>query len=405
MQTFISVEEARETVLSEAAPLGVERIPFQEADGRTLAQPITSREDVPPFANSAMDGFAVRRADFEGKDVPLTLPCAFEIPAGRAPEQAVEASTCAQIMTGAPMPEGADAVAPVEWTETDAEGRVTFDRAPGLGANVREAGEDVRAGQMMIEAGAVVTPPVVGMAASLGYATLEVSRRPRVAVVSTGDELVDVAAELEPGQIRDSNSPSLAAQARNAGAEALAPQHAADDAGAVRRVLEDALGADVLLVSGGMSMGEYDFVRDVLEEMGMTWRFWKVRQRPGKPFGFGTLDGTLVLGLPGNPVSSAVCFEVYARPALAKMLGRRPVQRPRHAATLAEGMRAGAELHHFARGVAETDEDGRLTVRSTGAQGSHVYSSMTAANCLVYLPEGMEDPAAGTRVQIEWLDW
>lgn len=409
MKKNISVEEAREIILAEAAPTGTEKMPFDEARGRTLAAPITSREDIPPFRNSARDGFAVRRADFEGNDLPVTLPCVFEVPAGHAPERAVESGTVAQIMTGAPVPDGADAVVPVEWTQTDADGRVRFERAPALHENIREAGEDVREGQTMVEEGTVVTPPVIGMAASLGYPELEVARRPRVAPLTTGDELVPVDAQPGPGQIRDANGPSLAVQARSAGAEVLPPRTAADERADVRRHLEDALGAaDMLLVSGGMSMGEYDFVRDVLEEMGMEWRFWKVRQRPGKPLGFGTLerDGshTLVFGLPGNPVSSAVCFEQYARPALAKMLGRRRVQRLRHVATLADDMRARADLHYFARGVAETDDDGCLTVRSTGAQGSHVYSSMTAANCLVHFPEGMDDPAAGTRVQIEWMD-
>jgi molybdopterin molybdotransferase len=410
MKKNISVEEAREIVLAEAAPTGTEKIPFDEAAGRTLAAPITSREDIPPFRNSARDGFAVRRADFEGEELPITLPRAFEVPAGHAPERAVEPGTVAQIMTGAPVPDGADAVAPIEWTKTDENGKVRFERAPEPHANVREAGEDVREGQTMIEAGTLVTPPVVGMAASLGYPELEVACRPRVAPLSTGDELVPVHAQPGPGQIRDANGPALAAQARHAGARALAPLAIADERAAVRRHFRDALDeADVLLISGGMSMGEYDFVRDVLEEMGMEWCFWKVRQRPGRPLGFGTLEDesgsdTLVFGLPGNPVSSAVCFEQYARPALAKMRGRRRVQRPLHAATLTEAMRSRADLHYFARGIAELDEEGRLTVRSTGAQGSHVYSSMTAANCLIHFPEGLEDPAAGRRVQVEWLE-
>lgn len=404
MDTFISFHRAQEIVLDHASRGPTEQVAFDAAEGRTLAEAVVSREDIPGFDNSAMDGFAVRVADFaEGS---ARLPVTGEVAAGAAPEGAVAEGTCMRIMTGAPVPPGADAVAPVEWTE-EAGGVIQFNRAPEPGANIRRAGEDVCEGQKMIAAGVVVTPPVVGMLATLGYAEVAVRQVPRVAVVSTGDELVPVAtAALKPGQIRNSNGPSLAAQVRSAGAEALPPFTAGDDRAAIRGVLEEALAAaDVLVVSGGMSMGDYDYVRPVLEAMGLEMLFWKVRQRPGKPLGFGVLDETLVFGLPGNPVSSAICFEQYVRPALAKMLGRRVIRRPLHTATLAEAMNVKAGLHTLARGIAEVDGDGRLTVRSTGAQGSHVYSSMVAANCLIHFPEEAENPAAGAAVQIEWLTW
>ena len=253
-----------------------------------------------------------------------------------------------------------------------------FNCAPETGAYVRCAGDDVEEGQELAATGTVVTPPVVGMMARLDYDEVAVAVAPHVAVVATGDELVPAGQAPGPGQIRDANGPALVAQAR---------------------------AADVLLISGGMSMGTYDFVRGVLEEMGMAWRFWKVRQRPGKPLGFGVLEGAPVFGLPGNPVSSSVCFEQYVRPALAKMLGRAAIDLPLHTAVLAEPIRIAAGLHYFARGVAEADAGGRLVVRPAGAQGSHVFSSMVRANCFIHIPEDVEDPPAGTRVQIEWLPW
>ena len=403
MDTLISFREARRAVLESVPPPGAaERVPAAEALRRTLARPLVSREAIPPFPSSAMDGFAVRAADVQ--DVPVRLPVRGEIPAGASPKQPVEAGTCLRIMTGAVFPEGADAVVPVEWTE-EVEGGVQFNRAPEVGAYVRRAGDDVEEGQELAVAGTVVTPPVVGMMARLGYAEVEVAAAPRVAVVATGDELVPASQTPSPGQIRDANGPALAAQVRAAGGAPLPTFLAGDTRAEIRAVLEEARAADVLLISGGMSMGAYDFVRGVLEEMGIAWRFWKVRQRPGKPLGFGVLEGMPVFGLPGNPVSSSVCFEQYVQPALANMLGRAKAESSLQTALLAEPMRIAAGLHYFARGVAETGGDGCLRVRSAGAQGSHVFSSMVQANCFIHFPEDMEDPPAGTRVQIEWLRW
>ncbi len=403
MDTFIPFEKARRIVLERARPTGTERVAYDEALGRTLAEPITSRDAIPPFDNSAMDGFAVRFEDVQG--VPARLKITADIPAGTAPTAPVAEGACARIMTGAPVPRGADTVVQVEWTESAGDGRVQINRAPKKGANIRRAGEDVPVGQEMIGAGALVTPPVIGMMATLGYAEVEVSAAPRVAVVATGDELVEVAEALGPGQIRNANGPALAAQVRSAGGAVLGPFVAGDDKKDIRRVLEVARAADVLLISGGVSVGDYDFVKDVLDAMGMELLFWKVRQRPGKPLAFGLLEEKLVFGLPGNPVSSAMCFEAYVRPALARMLRCAEVERPRLRATLAEGMRSKGNLHHFTRGIAEVDGEGRLTARSTGAQGSHLYSSVVAANCIVHLPEGLADPEAGTPVEIEWLRW
>ncbi len=306
-------------------------------------------------------------------------------------------------MTGAPIPAGADAVAPVEWTEPDGD-RVRIGRAPTLGQHIRPAGQDVLPGDELVGAGHVVTPPVIGMAATLGYPTLAVRVPPRVAVVATGDELVAADRTPGPGQIRDANGPALAAQVVAAGGIVVGPLHARDDMSDARRVLAAALDADVVVVSGGVSMGDYDVVRDVLDGLGVVWDFWRVRQRPGKPLAFGRRRDTLVFGLPGNPVSSAVCFEQYVRPALAKLLGRAPMP-PLVPAVLAEDVAKQAGLHHFVRGLAEHGADGLLRVRPTGAQGSNLYSSVLRADVLIHLPEATEHPTAGTRVEVEWLAW
>ncbi len=408
MKTVISVEEARRIVLDAISQsLGVEHLPLADALGRTLAEAVVSRDAIPPFDNSAMDGFAVCIEDFA--DDTATLDLIGEVAAGGVPTEAVRPGTCVRIMTGAPVPEGADAVAPVEWTETEA-GRVQISRAPTPRQHIRRAGEDVQPGDEMIAAGSVVTPPVVGMAATLGYPEIAVRMPPRVSVVATGDELVDAGTDPGPGQIRDANGPALAAQVVSAGGTVLGPFHARDDEADARVVLEQALDADVLLVSGGVSMGDYDIVKEVLDDLGVTWHFWKVRQRPGKPlaFGthpFGTRGNTLVFGLPGNPVSSSVCFEQYVRPALAVLLGRYTVLRPRIPAVLAEPVKKAAGLLHFIRGIAEFSSDGPLRVRPTGAQGSGLYSSMLRADVLIHLPEDMEHPAVGTPVEVEWLHW
>lgn len=403
MDTLISTDDARALILARATPTREVACPLADALGRTLSQPLTSRDAIPPFANSAMDGFAVRMADVAA--VPVDLEVVAEVAAGEQGTEVVAAGTCARIMTGAPIPENAEAVVPVEWTEGAGTNRVRILRAPSPGQYVRPRGQDVAAGETVVAAGLVVTPPVLGIAATLGWAEVPVRVPPRVAIISTGDELVDIGADLGPGQIRDSNGPALAAQASHAGADILAVRRAGDTKSAIREAVEQVLGADVLLFSGGVSVGDYDFVKEVLDAMGTQWAFWKVRQRPGKPLAFGQMDGRLVFGLPGNPVSSAMCFEQYVRPALAAMLGRTTVRPPRYRARLAETVTKASGLHHFVRGIAEPDEEGRLEVRTTGAQASNLYTSVVKANCIIHLPEALVDPAEGTAVEIEWLPW
>ena len=349
-----------------------------------------------------MDGFAVRAADFATPDVCLRITQ--DVPAGALPTADVRPGTCARIMTGAPLPPGANAVVPVEWTDVDGTD-VRFSRPATPGLYVRRAGEDVRPGERVFESGHVITPPAIGMLAALGYADVRVRVPPRVAVIATGDELVGAAETPGPGQIRDANGPALAAQVRSAGGTPPPPDVARDTETDTRRALERALAADVVVLSGGISMGERDVVKKVLLDMGAELLFWKVRQRPGKPLAFALLDGRPTFALPGNPVSSAVGFEQYVRPLLAKRLGRTSVTRPLHPARLAEPVAKKAGLHHFVRGQTAVDEAGTLHVRPTGPQGSHLYSSVTRADGLIHLPEALENPPAGALVQVEWLRW
>lgn len=403
MQTFIAVEEAQKLVLETVFTVPEERVGLSDTLGRTLSQPLVSRETLPSFASSAMDGFAVRVADLAS--LPNVLRVMEDIPAGGVPQHKVEAGACARIMTGAVFPEGANAVVPVEWTRPEGVHHVRIEKAPKAGQFVRPAGQDVRAGDQVFEAGQVITPPVVGMLASLGMGEVLVRIAPGVAIITTGDELVPVDSVPGPGQIRDSNGPALTAQVVAAGGKPLGPFHARDTPESTSEALEKAKDADVVVFAGGVSMGERDVVRNVLDEAGWTAIFWKVRQRPGKPLAFGLLDGKPVFGLPGNPVSSSVCFEQYVRPALAKMLGRAESIGQISKAVLSEPIRKAAGLHHFVRGVAEEGEDGRIYVRPTGLQGSNLYSSMAKAAGIIHLPEALENPPAGSEVDFERLRW
>ncbi len=403
VQKLISFEEAQSIELDAVPRQPTVEVSLDDALGRTLAVPIHSRDAIPPFDNSARDGYAVRAGDVE--DVPARLRVIEEVMAGTPPTRTVQSGTCSQIMTGAPVPEGADAIVPVEWTERDGN-VVRVDRRPDRGQFVRPSGQDVTDGEQIFEAGTVVTPPVVGMLATVGAARVEVRVPPKVAVVATGDELVEPSASLRPGQIRNSNGPALAAQVQTAGGDPVGPFHAGDDVEEIRHVVGEALAeADVLVFSGGVSMGEHDLVRDVLDEMGFEAAFWKVRQRPGKPLTFGTLDGRPVFGLPGNPVSSAVCFDQHVRPALATMLGRTERIRPRHPAVLEEETSKVEDLHHFTRGRVRVSDEGRLRVFDTGPQASNLYSSVVQANCLIHLPEGLAEARAGMTVNIERFSW
>ena len=409
MRTFIPFEEARRLVLSSGRLLPEESCPLGDSLGRTVGTDIVSPTDLPAFTSSGMDGFAVRSADLEAAGGVLRV--VGHVAAGRPATGTVGEGEAMRIMTGAPVPPGADAVVPVEWTD----GHGTASEWTGTevvirqgiegGRNVRPAGEDVSKGAVVVPAGTVVTPPVIGMLASIGMVQVPVRQRPRIALLTTGDEIVPPGEIPAFGQIRNSNGPGLAAQVALAGGVCSHVLHAPDDPEALRRAIETARDADILIATGGVSVGAHDHVQSELRASGFEAIFWKVQQRPGKPLLFGRLGSSLVLGLPGNPVSSAMCFEMYVRPLMASMMGMPDVLRKQWPGVLAERVPKAPGLHTFMRGVAAAAPDGRIVIRATGPQGSNLYSSVQHASCIVHLPAGMESADAGADVLFEWVPW
>jgi molybdenum cofactor synthesis domain-containing protein len=366
-------------------PLDAETVTVAEAVGRVAAEQIDATESVPPFDNSAMDGFAVRSDDDGDRTiVATTLAGQAAAAAGVGPGEAV------RIMTGAPMPAGADAVVPVERTEVVGD-VLRFDGTVRTGENVRSAGDDLRPGTVVVTPGALLTAGHLGILATLGVEKVLVVRRPRVGVLSTGDELVDSGAALQPGQIRDSNRPVLLALVAQAGGEPVDLGSAPDDEEAIARAL--LLGVttcDAVLTSGGVSMGDVDLVKEVLDLIG-DMRWMQVAIRPAKPFAFGLVDDVPVFGLPGNPVSSVVSFELFARPAIRRMggLGGARLDRPCPTAIAVDGLpRTPDGKLHLVRVVATVASDGQLEVRSAGGQGSHQLSVLASSNALALVPDG-----------------
>ncbi len=369
--------------------------------GKTLGRPIVAAENIPPFDNSAMDGFAVRAQDAPAPGV--CLPLAGEISAGCSDTHPLAPGACVRIMTGAPLPEEANAVIPIEVAEVHPDkNSVTFLKAATPGNHVRPAGQDIMRGDTALEAGHVLAPADLAVLASLGQVQVPIARPPAVSIVTTGNELIEPSEPLRPGKIRNANGPALAAQIATAGGRIHGHFHARDTRADVRRALEAACEGNMLVISGGVSAGDYDFVKEVLEDMGLSMLFWRVRQRPGKPLVFGLLGDMPVFGLPGNPVSSAVCFEAYVRPALARMLGRQDALPRLEPAVLGKDIPKKRGLHHFVPGQAQW-VDRTLTVAPAGPQGSHIVSSLARADGLIHLPESLDEAPAGMPVFFERL--
>lgn len=411
----IGVEEAQEAVLGRFAALEAEEVSLLGALGRVLAEEVLALEDIPPFCNSAMDGYAVRGEDVADAraDAPVRLRLLGEVAAGASSDIVVDPGTALRIMTGAPMPEGADTVVPFELTdEGDAEremeeGWVCVLSAVRTGKNIRQAGEDVRRGERALERGIRLRPQEVGLLASLGRPQVWVTRRPRVAILATGDELLEVDEPLSRGKIRNSNAYSNYAQVLKYGGEPLKLPIARDRFEEISARIDAGLerGADLFLTTGGVSVGEYDLVKEVLASRG-TIAFWRVRMQPGRPMAFGEIEGVPLLGLPGNPVSAMIAFELFARPALLKMQGQRALRKPEVEAVLLEDARAYNDRRRYLRAIVEQDEKSRYTARLTGPQGSGILSSMVRANGLGIVPESAYPAArAGTTVRVMMLDW
>jgi molybdopterin molybdotransferase len=434
---LLRVEAAQATVLAGVQPLaGVERLAPEAALGRVLAEPLVAAVSLPPWDNSAMDGYAVRAADLAAadEDHPIRLTVVGESRAGSAPEARVLAETAVRIATGAPMPAGADAVVPVELTtpldasgNPGARGREAAGPIPaaclvheavGAGNAVRARGSDVDAGATVVGAGATVTPAVVALAAGAGVDRIVVRRRPRVAVLATGDEVRAAGTDLGPAGIPDANGPGIRALVREAGAEPLELGIAADRLDDVEARLRRGIDeADLVVVSGGVSVGPYDVVRLAFDAVGHI-NLWRVAVQPGKPFAFGRADvdgresPVLLFGLPGNPVSSFVTFEPFVRPVLRRLAGHASLHRPVDRAVLEQPVSKSPGRRGYQRvtavrgpdGGPARDDQGRVRVRLAGGQGSHVLSALALADALAVIPEPLERAEAGTEVELRWLD-
>lgn len=374
---MLSVEEALEQILSRVRPLATERVDVLASLGRVLAEPVRSTRVIPPWANSSMDGYAVRATDTRPG---ATLAVVGRVVAGALPDRTLGSGEAMRIFTGAPLPGGADAVVPQEDVDA-AEMRVTLRAATESGAYVRPAGEDVRVGDLVLEPGTLLGSAEIGLLATLGHSQVEVSRRPRVAVLSTGSELADLGTEPGPAQIPNANTYSLMAQVMEAGGVAMNLGVAPDRLDTIGERIRRGREADVLVSSAGVSVGDLDLVREALVDAGAELHLWKVNMRPGKPITFGSLGGRPVFGLPGNPVSAMVTFELFVRPALLAMQGRRGASRSRVRAVAAEPITNRGSRRGYLR-VSMDAHDGRWLARLTGEQGSGILRSMVAADGL-----------------------
>lgn len=408
----LSVAEALQRVLDAVSVLPAERVPLLEALSRVLAAPVVARDSLPPFANSSMDGYALRAADLATAtaDSPVRLRVIGEVAAGSVLDITVIPGTAVRIMTGAPLPKGADAVIPVEDTSEPWRDPtrplpevIEIGRRIRAGDYVRYPGEDVRAGEEVLPKGHLVRPQEIGVMASLGVAEVEVVRRPRVAVLATGDELIPVDEPLTPGKIRNSNSYAQAAQVASLGAIPVMLPVARDTEEDVRRRLQEGIdaGVDLIISSAGVSVGVYDVVKSVLEQDGNVG-FWRVRMRPGKPLAFGAYRGIPYLGLPGNPVSAMVSFDRFARPAILKMAGHTQLERPSVIATVRETIHSDGR-ESYLRAIVSRDDEGYSAV-TTGGQGSHMMTSLVRANALLIVPEGVKLVEPGMQLTALLLD-
>lgn len=401
---MLTVPEAVAEITRGIEPRPVEEVALLDALGRVLATPAIAPYTLPQWDNSAMDGYAVRASDIEAATTerPVILPVLETVAAGAFASRSVGAGEAIRIMTGAPIPDGADTVVRVEDTDGGTE-RVSIRNARDSRKNIRPLGEDFRKGAVVIAAGMPLAAAQLGVLASLGYGVVEVHRRPVVAIAGSGDELVDLDRfdEVVAGKkIVASNRYTLDALVRQAGGIPRHLGNAADTPESLRSVLEGARGCDLLVTSAGASVGEFDYTRQVLESLGAELRFWRVRMRPGAPLGFGTLDGMPWIGLPGNPVSAMVTFELFVRPVIRRMLGHTRLFRRPVPAVLEEPVSIGARLTHFLRAVTRVREDGVLSARLTGPQGSGILTSMSQANALLVVPEDRSRVEAGERLSV-----
>jgi molybdopterin molybdotransferase len=401
-KTSLSVGEAQACVLRHVPASGVEEVPLEGLLGRVLAEEVRANRDLPPFDVSAMDGFAVLSADLANDGAVLTV--IDDIKAGDRPQQTVGGGQCARIMTGAPVPPGADTVVRVEDTRSLAEDRVEIATKGVAGNHIRPRGEVMKNGDVVLTAGTEITPGVIGVLATVKCARVSVWRRPRVAILSSGDELEALDAPFDPERIPEANGYTLMAQTQALGIEPALLGIARDDPKELAHYLRQGLDYDVLLISGGSSVGVHDHVRPTLESLGVTLHFWRVAMKPGHPVAFGTRGKHLVFALPGNPVSSMICFELFAGPAIRAFMGHlRPFRRS-VMATLAHAVKHRPGRTEFVRVTLRRDANGLITAALNGAQGSGNIRSMAGADGLLIVPKNSEGLAAGAVMRIQLLD-
>ncbi|HOW56824.1 MAG TPA: molybdopterin molybdotransferase MoeA [Smithellaceae bacterium] len=401
---MISVEEASKTILMNFRKLGREKVAIIDALARVAGEDVYAAYDIPGAANSAMDGYAVRHRDTAGANRrnPVSLKIVEHIPAGHVPQKKIRRGEAARIMTGGLIPAGADAV--IRQEDTKAAGTDVLVIAEiAAGKDIRFAGEDVQNGSLVISQGTFIKPAVIGMLAALGRTQISVYRRPRVAIIATGDELVAVTRKPPAGKIINSNSYALSAQVLACGGMPLMLGIARDRKKDLQRLFKSATAsADLIISSGGVSVGDFDFVKTVMKEGGNSLHFWRVAMKPGKPLAFGEIEGVPVLGLPGNPVSTMVSFEQFVRPCLLKMQGHENLFRPLIKAVLMEEIRKKAGARHFIRAIVKKEKN-KYFVSSTGGQGSGILSSMVLANALIVLAENATKVKKGSLVDVQLL--
>ncbi len=401
---MISVEEALNRILKVIIPLGQEKVNILDSLGKVIGEDIYANRNIPPKDNSAMDGYALRAEDTLGAygKKPVILNVIEDIPAGTIPQKDIGAGEASRIMTGAPIPAGANAVVRVEDTEKDG-GKVKIFVEAQKGQDIRLAGEDVKKGELVIHRGYVVRPAEIGMLAAIGRSFVSVHQTPLVAVVSTGDELMDIDENPDPWKIISSNSYSLAAQIVECGGIPVQIGIAKDKREDLVSKFQAAMRADIIVSSGGVSVGDYDLVKDIMKEVGNEMQFWQVAMRPGKPLAFGLMGGVPVFGLPGNPVSAMVSFEQFVRPSILKMSGHKDLFRRAIKATLEENITKKKGTRHFIRACVKY-ESGRYTAATTGEQGSGILKSMVRANGLIILSENVTSVKRGDEVTVQLLD-
>jgi molybdopterin molybdotransferase len=397
----LSVTNAQQRILESVQKLEIEPVELERSIGRVLADDVRANRDLPPYDVSAMDGYALRSADLA--KIPATLEVIEDIKAGDLPRSTVLAGQCARIMTGAPVPQGADAVIRVEETQAATGNRVQINAAVKPGNDIRLRGEGMRNGDVVLTAGTEITPGVTGVLATVKQSQVQVYRRPRVAILSTGNELEDIDDPVDPNKIPNSNSYALMAQMQTLGIEPDLLGIARDDPAELEEYLQRGLRFDVLLVSGGTSVGVHDYVRPIIESLGVEMKFWRVAMKPGHPVAFGVTAHTRFFGLPGNPVSSMVCFEQFVAPALRRMMGHQRLFRRTSVARLTHSIKHQPGRIEFVR-VTLAKEEGGYAATSTGAQGSGMLLSMARADGLLVIPAESTGLAADSKVTVQLLE-